>query len=345
LIFITFLTSTVCKTVTRFSNSNPYFVNQFGLAYAYLQSDIQYKKFFARAAIHSGEIVRVMYSGEDDYLTKVIRELSLTYRLTDRFELQGGVFPAIFGAETFINKDNLHATRATMTDFAPDYETGLRIKYKLGKHWQGTAQMTNGWQVIKDNNNSPGFGVVHVYDNPGKFLFNYGIFAGNEVYTSKNALDQFKFYHNVFARVYVGKWIFAPMVDVCFIDNPITHAKDQYEAYGLSVRYAIDRCWAVAGRYEHINDPQAIINELVSTSLPNGFINHGSTFTLEFVPAFETTFRFEARYTSLNQSAFQKQDGTFTNDDIFFMFSAAIKLKHRTFIEKFTEPFLKSQFQ
>jgi hypothetical protein len=285
-----------------------------------------------------------MYEGEDDYLTKLIREFSLTYQINDHFELQTGIFPAIYGSETFINKDNLHATRATMTDFAPDYETGVRLKYRVGEHWQGTAQMTNGWQVIKDNNNSPGFGIVNVYDHPGKFLFNYGIFAGNEVYKSRNALNQFKLYHNLFARIYAGRWIFAPMFDVCTIQDPNTHNNNQYEAMGLSVRYAFNKQWGVAARYEHINDPNAIINELVSPNLTNGFIHHGSTFTLEYLPAPEVTFRFEARYTTLNNAAFEKADGSLTENDLFFMFSGAIKLKHRSFIEKFKEPFLKSQF-
>jgi hypothetical protein len=332
------------KDNTRFSNSNPYFVNQFGLAYAYLQADIQYRKFFARAAFHTGEIVRVMYAGEDDYLYKMIRELSLTYRINNRFEVQTGIFPAIFGSETFINKDNLHATRATMTDFAPDYEAGFRVKYKLGEYWQGTVQMTNGWQVIKDDNNSPGFGMVHVYDKPGKFLFNYGIFAGNEVYASRGALNQFKLYHNLFSRIYSGRWIFAPMFDICFIDDPNTHQTNQYEAYGLSVRYALNNKWGIAGRHEYIHDPDAIINELVSSRLPNGAVLNGSTFTLEYLPAPEVTLRFETRYSDFNNAAFEKVSGGTTNTDIFFMFSAAIKLKHTSFIEKFEEPFLKSQF-
>jgi hypothetical protein len=332
------------KDNVRFSNSNPYFTNQFGLAYAYMQVDISYKRFFARAAVHTGEIVRVMYSNEDDYLTKMIREFSLTYQINDKLEIQGGIFPAIYGSETFINKDNLHATRATMTDFAPDYETGMRLKYRLGKHFQGTVQMTNGWQVIKDDNHSPGFGIVHVYDAPGKFLFNYGIYAGNEVYQSKNALNQFKVYHNLFARIHTGRWTFAPMFDVCFIDDPVTRKTNRYEAMGLSTRYGVNSKWGIAARYEYIHDPDAIINELVSPQLPNGILLNGSTLTLEYLPAREVTIRLEGRYTSVNNPAFGELNGKFASNDLFIMLSAAIKLKHQSFIEKFTEPFLKSQF-
>ncbi|MFM8739363.1 MAG: outer membrane beta-barrel protein [Cytophagales bacterium] len=156
----------------RYTNSNPEYVNQFGLAYTYGQLYLEYGKMQVRAAAHAGDIVDIMYINETE-IFKYIRELSLTYKLHDNVELQTGIFPAIYGAETFINKDNLHATRAVMTDFAPDYEAGFRLKYKMGKYWQGTAQFTNGWQVVRDNNHAPAFGFAHVYDKPGKLLFNY----------------------------------------------------------------------------------------------------------------------------------------------------------------------------
>lgn len=98
----------------------------------------------AKAAFHTGEIVGVMYAGED-YLYKFIRELSFTYRLTYKMEMEAGIFPAIYGAETFLNKDNFHAARAVMTDFAPDFETGVRLKYRYSRYWRTTLQITNGW--------------------------------------------------------------------------------------------------------------------------------------------------------------------------------------------------------
>lgn len=331
------------KDNVRPFDSNPLFTNQFGLAYAYFQADVEYKRFFARAAFHAGEITRVMYADED-YLNKVIRELSLTYELNDHIEFQAGIFPAIFGSETFINKDNLHATRATMTDFAPDFETGFRVKYRVGERWQGTAQITNGWQVIQENNHSPGFGMVNVYDVPGKFLFNYGLFVGNEVYKSKGALDQLKIYHNLFGRIYLGRWIFAPMVDFGMIRNPFTNNMDQWQSYGGSVRYALSKKWGVAARYEHMDDPNSIFNELLSPYLTNGFNLKGATLTFEYLPSSEVTVRVEGRTTRLNQAAYETGTGELKNDDFFLMISAAIKLKHESFIERRSEPFLKSQF-
>ncbi len=321
--------------------SSPLFINQFGLSYAYLQADVEYKKFFARAAFHTGDVTRVMYVNED-YLNKIIRELSLTYQFNDHFEMQGGIFPAIFGSETFINKDNLHASRATMTDFAPDFETGLRIKYRFG-YWQGSVQMTNGWQVIQDNNASPAFGMVNIFDVPKKFFVNYGIFVGNEVYQSKGATNQMKVYHNLFGRVYLGRWIFAPMADFGMIRNPHTGKMDHWESYGGSIRFALTKTWGIAARYEQLHDPNAIINELISPYLANGMGLRSSTLTLEYLPSPEVTFRAESRWTLLDAPAYELADGELRKDDFFLMFSVAIRLHHESFFER-NRGYLKSQF-
>ncbi len=327
----------------RFADSNPQYVNQFSFAYGYGQVYLYYKKFHAKAAFHSGEIVDLMYRDED-YLNKFIRELSMTYQVNEHIEFEAGIFPAVFGAETFINKDNLHATRAVMTDFAPDFETGVRMKYRLGKYWSGIAQMTNGWQVIRENNNSPGFGLVTVYNNPGKLLLNWGIFAGNEVYKNKQATDQFKIYHNFFARIHLGKrWIVAPMLDLGMIQNPFSGNMDQWQAYGGSIRYALNNQWGIAARYESVLDPNSIINEII-TNTPNGFQMYGSTFTLEYLPADEVTIRLEGRHSYALDPIFSNNTINKTNTDVFIMLAVAVKLKNWGLIKINQEPGLKDQF-
>jgi Putative beta-barrel porin-2, OmpL-like. bbp2 len=324
-------------------NSNPINVNQFGLAYAYGQIGVEYRRMTAKAAFHTGEIVTLMYSGED-YLNKVIRELSFTYRLTYKMEVEAGIFPAIFGAETFINKDNFHATRAVMTDFAPDFETGFRIKYKYNRYWRSTFQITNGWQVIKENNDYPGFGMVHIYDKPNKFLFNYGVFVGKEVYLSKNAFNQPKFYNNLFARFHVGqRWLVAPMLDYGMIVDPETNQWVDWYAVGGSIRYTINREWGIAGRYEYVHDPNQIINEVI-THTPNGFQMQGTTATIEYVPSPQVTVRLEGRYSQTKDYNFPYEKSQTSQHDLFIMAAIAIQLKNSTAVKMRTEPGLKDSY-
>lgn len=330
----------------RYTNSNPEFVNQFGLAYTYGQLYLEYGKIQVKAAAHAGDIVDIMYVNEDQ-IFKYIRELSLTYKIHDKLELQTGIFPAIFGSETFINKDNLHATRAVMTDFAPDYEAGVRLKYRMGSYWSGTAQLTNGWQVFRDNNNSPAFGIAQVYDKPGKLLFNYGIFVGNETYDYLKQKNSFKMYHNLFGRVYAGKWIIAPMVDLGMIKDSVTHEMKYWQSIGGTLRYGINKKWGVAARYEHINDPHQIINDLVrpGVNLTNGFQYHGSTVTVEYLPNDDITFRLEARDSRNIDPIFTNKDGIAkSKTDFFIMLSIAMKFTHWGSVKVNRDPGLKDHF-
>ncbi|MBS1544243.1 MAG: outer membrane beta-barrel protein [Bacteroidetes bacterium] len=324
-------------------NSNPVNVNQFGMAYTYASAAFEYKKLTATAAFHTGEIVSVMYAGED-YLNKFIRELSVRYRVTNSMEVEAGIFPAIYGAETFINKDNFHATRAVMTDFAPDFEAGFRIKYKYNQYLRATFQITNGWQVIKDNNNYPGFGMVHIFDKPDKLLLNYGIFVGKEVYISKNAMNQPKFYNNFFGRIHMGqKWIVAPMVDYGMIVNPNTNQWDEWYAMGGSLRYAITNQWGFAARYEYVHDPNQIINEVI-TNTPNGFQMKGTTLTLEYLPAPQVTFRLESRLSRSLDPIYPNDTGANEKTDFFVMGSIAIQLKNSAAVKMRPEPGLKDVY-
>jgi hypothetical protein len=100
----------------------------------------------------------------------------------------------------------------------------------------------------------------------------------------------------------------------------------------------------MAGRYEHINDPDQIINDII-TYTPNGFQIHGSTFTIEYLPTQETTFRIEARHSLSKDAIFTTDDINRKSDsDFFLMFAIAIKFKHWGLIKINKDPALKDQF-
>ncbi len=301
--------------------SNPQYVNQFGLAYSYLQAEYQKNRFGFRAAAHYGEIEKVMYSDEPEPI-KYIREISAWYSF-GKNEIQLGIMPAVYGAETFINKDNLHATRAVMTDFAPDFEAGIRFKRRMTERWNTLIQVTRGWQVINDNNGVPAFGMVNTYETSNKSLINWGLFAGEEVYKAKHADRQMKLYSNMFAWIHLGsRWIIMPMLDVGAIKDPVTNQYNSWVAYGASVRYAFRYNWGVAARYERIYDPHAVINELIN-SYSDGFQFHGVTGTLEYLPSPRMSVRWEWRYSYASKPLFPAGTEHSSNSDVFAMMAVA----------------------
>ena len=157
-------------------------------------------------------------------------------------------------------------------------------------------------------------------------------------------MNQPKFYNNFFARIHVGrKWIIAPMFDLGFMKNPITNATDQWEAYGGSLRYAITPNWGIAARYEYVHDPNQIVNELI-TNTPNGFQMHGTTATVEYLPAPQVTMRLESRYSISKDAIYPSDDNSKSRSDFFIMLAIAIQLKNSTAVKMRTEPGLKDDY-
>lgn len=308
-------------------SSNPIYANQFNLAYGYLQSSFSKDNTKATIAIHQGGIVDLMYAGEKDWV-KSVRELSLSQIFSKKLRVEVGILPSIFGFETFVNKDNLHASRAVFTDFAPDFEIGVRSHVKYSERLRGIYQITNGWQIIKENNATPAFGMAHIYEKGKSFLFNWGVFAGNEPYQGK--LDQFRLCNNVFAKWVHGKFTIAPMYDWGFQVDSLNHLK-HWHSQGMSVRLQLPKKMGLAMRYEEMKDRHSIIPE-TNTHLPNGFHMKGYTLTLEYVPSINTTFRLEAKYMTDEDAIFSKREG-WSKSDCFVMASIASKINWKSFLE------------
>lgn len=310
----------------RLYGSNPLHVNQFNLAYAFAQARYEDEHLKVTAAIHAGGIVDLMYAGEPQQI-KPIRELSVYYKFKKAgFGIEAGIMPAVFGAETFINKDNQHATRAVMTDFAPDYEAGIRFHYKISEHWSGKVQMTNGWQVIMENNNSPAFGMVNVYETK-KVMFNWGVFVGEEPY--RNRTNQLRVYHNFFAKIKAGKFTLMPMLDIGMQrDTTATTQYNMWHSYGLSARYQLPRNFAVALRYERMYDPHNIIPEL-NAKTPDGFQFHGYTATIEYIPTPNVVVRLEGRFSNSLDAIFNLKSGDKSRYDNFIMLATHITIPRR----------------
>lgn len=288
-------------TVTDFGRrdytSYPLYANSFGLAYGYVQ--VQYElanKFRARVALHAGHIVDALYTEEMQSM-KMIREASLSYYFTPRLFAEIGIFPSYYGAEIVLNKENLHATRAYIADFTPDYEAGIRVHYKATDRLTLRALVLNGWQEIKDLNGRKAFGLGMSYLNEKKFSLDWHTYLGNEAPLGNNTPGMYRFYSNLYAKFWFGpKWIFFPVLDFVVQEKPANvSGLDMVVAPAFSLRYAITDKIGAAIRYEYILNRSDIVPEL-RTGSPNGWESHSGTATLEYAPIPELTFRLEGRY-------------------------------------------------
>lgn len=316
----TFYDPIVGDTVTAFGRrdytSYPLYANQFSLSYAFIQAQYEIEnKLRFRLALHTGHIVDALYI-EETPSTKLIRELSLYYHLNPKWALEIGIFPSYFGAEIVLNKENLHATRAYIADFTPDYEAGVRLHYKPDEFNTFSAMVLNGWQVIKETNTTKALALSWSLNKPGKIAGNWNLmFADEQPLSAVKPL--FRHYQNIYFRVWLGeKWLILPVLDV------MAERKAQSDLPGwnsiiapaFSARYAISDRFGVAGRYEYIYDPKSLIPEL-RTGTPNGWQSNAVTLTWEFLPSELVTFRIEGKYGTNKDAVFRNGSNQLVKED------------------------------
>lgn len=306
--------------------SNPLYDQQFSIGYGFFQVDFEHQNVGFRFAHHFGDIVQKMYADEPERL-KDIREASASFKFSDKLMVEFGYMPSIFGFETFINKENMHATRSYMTDFAPDFDAGVRFYYMLSDHEVLKFQVTNGWQVERDKNKEKALGLAYVIDKPKDFLFNWGVFFGDE--SLPGVKTSYRFYNNLFAKIHLhDKWIFAPVLDVGWQQELTSNKKpwSPWQSYGASLRYALTTKLGIAARYDRTYDPHTIIPELESNPpTEHGWSHNGYTLTYEYLYNAAATFRIEGRYVKSKDAIFKTEDeGELSDEDSFLLASMAL---------------------
>ncbi len=303
--------------------SNPLYDRQFSNDYGYIQAEFDYSDLLLfRFAHHFGDIVEKMYIGEPERI-KNIREASATVKFSRKLKVEFGYMPSIFGFETFINKDNMHATRSYMNDFAPDFDAGVRFYYSLDKYQVLKFQVTNGWQVLRDTNKQQALGLAYVYEKPNEFIFNWGQFIGDE--SPHGVKTSYRWYNNIFAKIWLNEdWIIAPVLDLGWEQelHPNKRKKSwvPWQSFGGSVRYAVTPQHGIVARYDRTRDPHTIIPELV-TGTTHGWNHNGYTLTYEYIYSPLATFRLEGRYIKSKDAVFQTSSPTKLSDEDSFLVS------------------------
>jgi hypothetical protein len=312
--------------------SSPLYSDKFTLPYAYLSATYELDKMTFRFALHAGDIVESLYAQEIESM-RLIREASINYQFTNKLSVEAGIFPSLYGFEIFLSKDNLHATRGYIADFAPDYEAGVRVKYQVNNNWSVRFMVLNGWQEIKDANGKKALGIVAQRDNRKNSFFNWGVYLGD----TREIGDLFarnRMYHNIFWKYSVNRWTFVPMLDAAIQQQPEATDRELYMlAPAFSIRYRFNDLWALASRWDAVNDPKNMIPELnaklVTPSLvndannPNGWQSNSVTLTLERILNNNLTVRMEGRYALNKDKLFLDGPSRLVNYDGYVLVSMA----------------------
>lgn len=309
--------------------SYPLYVNQFSLAYAYVQGQYELpEKLRVRFALHTGHIVESLYFEEKKSL-QLIREATLYYYFIPQLAAEAGIFPSYYGAEIVLNKENIHATRAYIADFTPDYEAGARLHIHFRKDMTLRLMVLNGWQEIRDFNGRKGYGLVWSVNRPGKIVGDWNMYWGNEAPPDEKR-PIFRHYQNLYYRIWLAKrWLIFPMFDLIVQTNtPESNTAGPLQLVvspAFSLRYGITDRVGVALRWDYLYNKADIVPEL-KTNSPNGWQSHSGTATLEYLPLPQLTFRVEGRYGTNKDAVFRNRINAMVREDWYVILSAAFHI-------------------
>lgn len=277
---------------TRDFTTQPARHNEFNLNLAVIDGRYNTDNFRARLALQTGTYVAANYAAEP-ILSQVIHEVSAGVKLNEGLWLDAGIMPSHIGLESAISKDNINYTRSLMADNTPYYETGVRLSAAFSDQLSGQVLVLNGWQNIKETNNSKALGTQLQFKPWDNVLLNWSTFLGNEKPDDKPV--QIRLHNNLY-----GTWAVTSQLDVALLFDLCLEqrakASDGWAtlpAVALQGRYKFTPQLAIGARVEHYNDREQMI---VSSKTPNGFQVTSASLNVDYQLTENLLWRTEGRF-------------------------------------------------
>ena len=262
-------------TFDRAFTTQPARYAEFNVNLAYLETKVTGPRYRGRFAAQWGTSVQSNYFNEPrngivsgPSVSQFIQEATAGYQLGPTLWIDGGIFFAHVGYESWISRDNLTYTRSMVADFSPYYESGVKFTWTPSRRVTTTFAAVNGWQVISAENESPGGGIRIDYYPNAKVTLTYDNYVGNSAPDTIAART--RFYHDVILQYNPDdRWQLATVYAIG-TQNRSTSRGGTASWWGTTTiaKYHASKTAAIVGRFESYRDPSQVI---VSTNLPNAF--------------------------------------------------------------------------
>lgn len=282
---------------------NEFTVNQ-GLIGLRYQDD----KVRGAVGIHAGSYVAANYATEDQVF-KHIYEAYAGFRPFAKAWLDVGVFGSHLGFESALSKDNWTLTRSLMAENSPYYEAGVRFTYEAAPKLTLTGLVLNGWQNIRDNNQSKAIGTQIQWKPTDKLLVNSSTFYGNE--QPQDSARRRRYFHDFYVSYAVtNRLSLAGVFDVGKQEKAEPGGNDDtWHTSAVFVRYKLADKWSTTLRGEYYNaDRGVIINSIAPRSADRALKVKAASLNFDYAPTANVLFRVEGR-------VFDAKDTIFLQDD------------------------------
>ena len=304
---------------------------EFNVNLAYLEAKLTAARYRGRLALQFGTSVQANYLGEPAIgrvsgasVSQYVQEATIGYAFSPTVWVDGGIFFAHTGYESWISRDNLSYTRSLIAEFSPYYEAGVKVTWAPSRKVTAQLDIVNGWQDISSYNTPPAIGVRIDYAISPQFSLSYDNFVGN---VAADSLPVKLRVYNDFIAQYnrASRWQFAAAVDVGSQSNSTTRGGTA-TWYGGSVfaKYHSNQLVGVVARVERYADPSQVI---VQTRLPYAFKANGASFGVDVTPTPRFLWRTELRgFGSRDPVWPNHKEGGYSRHDLLGVTSMALTI-------------------
>ena len=215
------------------------------------------------------------------------------------------------GYETIESQDNWNYSRSLLFGyFVPFWHQGIKATYTPSDKFSVMGMAANGWNNSYEDNKQKSYGGQLAWTPSSNLNVYLNFISGSDLVPSN--LDAAT--PNEARTVYDFISVYKATDKLSFALNLDSYKHSDFKAWGAALysRYQIDEKWAVAARYEYVNDTQ---NLALPEALPNGQKLKSSTLTIEKKLDSHFTMKIEAREDRSSESVFTKE-GTPTSTQV-----------------------------
>ncbi len=228
--------------------------NTLSLNLALLTYEAETDNFHANLTAQFGDYVTYNIAHEPAGLSNIFEAYG-GVKAAKNLWVDAGVFSSNLGFESARSNENITLSRSLVAESSPYYLSGIRATFTPNDKWTFVGLITNGWQVMLDNNDKKAFGTQITFSPSNTLTLNHSTFIGKE---NGNTT---RIFQDLYALIKLGDKINA----IACVDFGVEGSNNWLGA-ALLLQYELNDELAIGVRGEYFNDPGNVVIGSLPTS-------------------------------------------------------------------------------
>lgn len=303
---------------------------EFNVNLAFVEARLASEGVRARLALQWGTSVQSNTAGEPRVgsvsgpdVSRFVQEATAGWRLAPTLWVDGGIFPAHVGYESWISRDNLAYTRSLIAEYSPYYESGARLTWTPSPALTTQLALVNGWQNVSAENSTPGAGVRVDWTLPRGVVLTYDNLIADVAADSEAA--NVRLYHDVIVQADPSpRWRVAAAIAFGSQSRaPLDAEGARWWGASVFARWQTTTHVAAVARVETLRDPGGVV---VTTPSGASFETIGASLGVDVSPAPSLRWRTELRMFDSRDAVWPAREGGLARRSGFVVTSLGVSL-------------------